>query len=150
MSHRLGWALPRRERSKPTATVAWSQPGDFFGDSDGGSSEAITQRGSIVANHKIMEYVNLEKIASTLSGMLAQSDAAALAVLVAHVRANSDELARERRGAPIDLVEEDQRQMVCAFLQELEAIAVNSIRCNDGNVVHWIGVAAKQMNPLLS
>jgi hypothetical protein len=100
-----------------------------------------------------MEY----KIPEGLGQLFAQSDAAALAVIVAHVRKNNEELyeehcvenQRQNPGA-IDPEQSESERVGCAFLQELEAIACNSIASNDGNVVHWIGTAAKQMNPLLS
>lgn len=95
------------------------------------------------------------RIPKGLSEMLAQSDAAALAVLTAHVRQQHEELRDESRRLDQERGEQpreesEEEREVCAFLQELEAIACNSIARNDGNVVHWIGTAAKQMNPLLS
>ena len=76
-------------------------------------------------------------IPKELKGMLGQSEAAALAVLAARVR---------RNGEGLDPTTKEAEE----FLRDLEGLACESIRDNDGNVVHWIGVAARQMNPLLS
>ena len=73
-----------------------------------------------------------------------QSELAALAVLVSHVAKRIDsEIAEGSLNA-----QEDQR--VRRFLEEVEDCAVEAIKDKDSSVVHWIGVAAKQMNPLLS
>lgn len=97
------------------------------------------------------------QIPKGLSELMAQSDAAALAVIVAHIRKNSEELYHEqcienqKRSPGTNHPDRDENtERCCRFLQELEAIACSSIARNDGNVVHWIGTAAKQMNPLLS
>ncbi len=78
-----------------------------------------------------MEY----KIPESLADIVSQSEAAAFAVLCAHVRQGKDS---------------PESQECSAFLKELEMMMCESITHNDGNVVHWIGTAAKQMNPLLS
>jgi hypothetical protein len=74
-----------------------------------------------------------------LTGVLAQSEAGALAVLVGHLR--------EKLKTQPDIYKDSEE--IGVFLEDLEQIAINSITTNDGLVAHWIGVAAKQMNPLL-
>lgn len=75
---------------------------------------------------------------------LSQSQAAAFAVIAANVRKELDET------YPPAPEHAEAHRCMTSFLQEIEAQATASIARNDGNVVHWIGVAAKQMNPLLS
>lgn len=90
------------------------------------------------------------QIPTNLGQYLSQSQAAALAVLVANIRAEVEETRNVGQPQGELVSENDGEREVMAFCQELEAVACASITRNDGNVVHWIGVAAKQMNPLLS
>ncbi len=72
---------------------------------------------------------------------MCQTQAAALAVLCADIRAG------------IESVESPEVALIpdkaVAILSALEKIAIVSINKNDGNVVKHIGHAARQMNPLL-
>lgn len=70
-----------------------------------------------------------------LAQVLEPSQAAMLAVLISDIRAN------------ISKPEQEENLMIA--LKSLERCAVGSIQTNDGEVIHWIGQAAKQMNPLL-
>lgn len=78
---------------------------------------------------------------------MSPSEAAALAVLAAHVRSNMDEARMRVTSTPSP---SDEDQAAYDFLLLMEERAVGAIQVNDGNVVTWIGHAAKQMNPLLS
>jgi len=91
------------------------------------------------------------QLSKEIGHYLSQSQAAALAVLCANIRSEHNETKTIGNAGSVR-VEEDSEvdRAVMSFFQELEAIAVNSIAKNDGQVVHWIGVAAKQMNPLLN
>lgn len=74
-----------------------------------------------------------------------QSEAAAFAVLAAHVRENAE----SQMQTGIESADQPIHDMI-QVLETLEEVMLASIKTNDGNVVHWIGIAAKQMNPLLS
>lgn len=63
------------------------------------------------------------------------TQAAAFAVLASAVRA--------------DITEIDPKSVSADFLFELEHIMIDSIKSNDGEVAHNIGLASRQMNPLL-
>lgn len=83
---------------------------------------------------------DMEKLHVMIMDRLSQSEAAALAVLLANLKEQSSDeggLTEEAREV-LDLVD------------KLEQLCLESIRRNDGKVVYWIGVAAKQLNPLLS
>ena len=87
-----------------------------------------------------------DKIRTYLGSHLSQSQAAALAVLASNVRDSmQDLLDKSTMNCP-----ESNAQVVYDFWQEIENLAIDSIKVNDGEVVKWIGVAAKQMNPLLA
>lgn len=78
-------------------------------------------------------------ISNQLRNILSQSEAGALAVLAGHLK-------HKIQSEPeIYKATEELR----TFLDVLEKDAIDSIAINDGQVAHWIGIAAKQMNPLL-
>lgn len=90
-----------------------------------------------------------------LDGAMCQSMAAALAVWASALRENcrkhiervNSELDHESTEHDLGLVKD--YEALCYSLTALEQQACDSISSNDGNVVKWIGQAAKQMNPLL-
>lgn len=86
------------------------------------------------------------QIPVALANGLAQTEAAALAVLAASKRRDMDDNREKQASA----VPNPHDQALYDWWLELENVCIKSIQANDGNVVHWIGVAAKQMNPLLS
>jgi hypothetical protein len=97
----------------------------------------------------------LNDFLSALGEVFAPSEAAALAVLCAHVRENMEELHEYRVQGFQERADEDELpplldHAVVDFLSALERAAVETLQNNDGEVVKWIGAAAKQMNPLLS
>lgn len=86
-----------------------------------------------------------------IAPFMAQTQAAAMAVLCADIRRCSTELNR-RRGSESDSRTEEEKEsthLAEDILQELELAAINSLAGNDGEVVYHVGCAAKQMNPLL-
>lgn len=80
---------------------------------------------------------------------MSQSEAAALAVLAAHLSKNLEEMRAECEDT-ITPEKELAQGKLREFLFALEDCAVRSIKLNDAKVVYWLGQAAKQMNPLLS
>lgn len=77
---------------------------------------------------------------STIQNYLAPSEAAAIAVIVANARKNLKELSNTFEG----------REDVIATFCRIEDMCLETIKENDGEVVSWIGTAAKQLNSLLS
>lgn len=96
----------------------------------------------------------LNEFKESLGGALCQSNAAALAVLAAHLVQHYEEENAAQFASRTVPRETDEPPMyakeIVDFWRDMEQLAVESIQCNDGKVVHWIGRAAKQMNPLLS
>jgi hypothetical protein len=70
-----------------------------------------------------------------LAHNMSQSQAALLAVLMSDIRAN--------------IIKPEEKEALFDALKQLEQAAVDSIQANDGEVISWIGQAAKQANPLL-
>lgn len=76
-----------------------------------------------------------QALLAKLSDCLSQSEAGALAVIASHLR-NKVEDEPE--------VYKDSAELIVA-LAAIEDAAICSISANDGNVVKWVGYAAKQM-----
>lgn len=76
-----------------------------------------------------------------LARCMCQSQAALLAVLISDIRQGINE--PDKVPTPDEITLEDA-------LSELEESAIESIRVNDGEIIRWVGIAAKQANPLLA
>lgn len=74
------------------------------------------------------------------------TEAAALAVLVDRVRSNMSDSVTSNMSD----FEREERRDISLKLEEIEKAALDSIHSNTGRTVMFVGMAAKQMNPLLS